>query len=366
MNTQNLVYKIALSKIPMVGPVTAKTIISYCGSVEAVFEASKGELMKIPGIGEKITDSILQSDVFDQAEMEANFIEENGIHTLFYLDKNYPSRLKHFPDSPVMLYYKGTADLNHHRIVGMVGTRQPTPQGLMHCEELVEALRPYNVLVVSGLAFGVDVAAHRKCLEMEIPTVGVLGHGLDQVYPATHHSVAEKMLKNGGLLTEFTSHTKPDKENFPMRNRIIAGLCDALIVVETAIKGGSMITAQIANNYNKDVFAVPGRLRDKFSQGCNNLIKTNRAALLESIDDIAYIMRWDADTGKQAKQQQLFIELTEQERLLVDLMQTLEEAGIDRLMHELQLSTSAVAALLLELEFKGVVRSLPGKRYVLT
>lgn len=358
-------YHIAITRIPLVGAITARTLISYCGSAEAVFKAKKRELLKIPDVGERIVANICNGNALAAAETELQFLEKNKIKSLFYLDDAYPSRLKHYQDSPVLLYYKGTVDLNAPRIVSIVGTRSPTPQGLSICEEIVEGLQAYDVLVLSGLAFGIDAAAHKKCVELSIPTIGALGHGFDQLYPPQHRQLADKMVLNGGLLTEYPSHTKLDPRNFPMRNRIIAGLCDALIVMETGIKGGSMITAHMANEYNKDVFAVPGRVKDKQSQGCNHLIKTHKAALIESTADIAYVMRWEELDAQKQIQQQLFVELSEEEKIIVALLHQKEALGIDQLLLETRTSSSELATTLLSLEFKGVLRSLPGKRYVL-
>lgn len=361
----DLLYQIALTRIPLVGAVTARTLVSYCGSVEGIFTAKKKNLLKIPGIGERLAENIISTDVLREAEREMRFIEKNQIQVLFYLDDKYPDKLKHYADSPILLFYKGNADLNNLRVVAIVGTRQPTPQGIAFCEDLVADLKPYNVLILSGLAYGIDVTAHRKSVELDIPTVGALGHGFQTIYPSQHRSIAERMCEKGGLLTEFPSNTLPDREHFPMRNKIIAGLCDALVVVETAKKGGSMITAHLANEYNKDVFAVPGRLQDKYAQGCNYLIKTHKAALLESAADLAYVMRWEAQETPKLIQRQLFVELSADEKLVVNLLQQYPEANIDRLLYETQMTGSALAAQLLELEFKGVVKSLPGKRYTL-
>ncbi len=364
----DLLYKVALTKIPMVGAVTAKLLVSYCGGAREVFEAKKADLLKIPSIGEVIATNVSDKNVLQVAEKELDFIENNDITPLFYLHKNFPQRLRNLHDAPVMLYYRGNADLNHYRTVGIVGTRTPTPNGLSICDELVEGLSAYNPLIISGLAYGVDIAAHKKSLDVGLGTVAVLGHGLANIYPAQHRKVAVEMTERGGLLTEFASHVGPERENFPMRNRIVAGLCDALIVVESAQRGGSIITVQQAIGYSRDVFAVPGRVKDKFSQGCNFLIKKNMANLLESAEDVAGTLRWAAEGDgviPQVTQGRLFDELTDQEKLVVDLIQKEEEAGVDQLSYALKIGQGDLASLLLNLEFKGLVRSLPGKRYVL-
>jgi DNA processing protein len=364
----DLLYKVALTKIPMVGAVTAKLLVSYCGGAREVFEAKKADLLKIPSIGEVIATNVSDKNVLEAAEKELQFIEANEITPLFYLHKNFPQRLRNLHDAPVMLYYRGNADLNHYRTVGIVGTRTPTPNGLSICDELVEGLSVYNPLIISGLAYGVDIAAHKKSLDMGLGTVAVLGHGLANIYPAQHRKVAVEMTERGGLLTEFASHVGPERENFPMRNRIVAGLCDALIVVESAQRGGSIITVQQAIGYSRDVFAVPGRVKDKFSQGCNFLIKKSMANLLESAEDVAGTLRWAAEGDgviPQVTQGRLFDELTDQEKLVVDLIQKEEEAGVDQLSYASKIGQGDLASLLLNLEFKGLVRSLPGKRYVL-
>jgi DNA processing protein len=368
---KDLLYKVALTKIPLVGAVTAKNLVSYCGGVQEVFSARKSDLMKIPGIGEQTALNIVNQTVLAEAEKEIDFISQHGIVPLFYLDKSYPQRLRHYNDSPVMLYYKGSANLNYYRIIGIVGTRTPTPQGLTLCEELVEGFLPYQPIIISGLAYGIDVAAHQKSLSLGLETVGVLGHGLSRIYPPQHRKIAMEMVEHGGLITEFPSHVGPERENFPMRNRIVAGLCDALIVVETAVRGGSIITVRQANDYNKDVFAIPGRVKDKYSQGCNYLIKSNLAALAENAEDVATTLRWEAKKTETEKrghsvQQELFRELTEQEKHIIDIIHKEEEIGVDQLSYQTKILNSELASLLLNLEFKGIVRSLPGKRYVLS
>lgn len=362
-----LLYQVALTKIPLVGAVTAKNLVSYCGSAEAVFKATKKQLLKIPGIGNVTVANVLDKASLDLAEQEIEFIEQQNVRPIFYLDDDYPKRLRQNNDAPVMLYFKGNAELNTSRIIGIVGTRTPTPYGISICEKLVEELKPYNPLVVSGLAYGVDATAHKKCVEIGLPTLAVLGHGLSTIYPAQNRKLAERMIENGGVLTEFASHVPPDRENFPMRNRIVAGLCDALIVVETAERGGSMITANLASGYSRDVFAVPGRVKDKFSQGCNLLIKKNIASLIHNADDVARHMSWASKKEDSVSNQpKLFLELTEPEKKIVDLIQEKEELGVDQLSYLTHMRNTELAALLLNLEFQGVVRSLPGKRYVLS
>jgi len=357
---------IALTKVPKVGPVIAKNLISYCGGIDAVFSESKKNLLKIPGLGQPFVENFDPHACMKIAEQELLFIEKNHIKALTYLDKSYPVRLNNFDSSPIILYYKGNTDLNHHRTVAVVGTRQPSAYGTTMCERIIEGLISYNVLLVSGLAFGVDAIAHRKCVEVNIPTLGVLGHGLDRIYPSEHQSLSKKMIDNGGVLTEFTSGTLPDRENFPMRNRIIAALSDVVVVIESKRKGGSIITAEFANEYNKDVFAVPGPVTEEISEGCNKLIKQNKAHLIESSADIAYIMRWEEIDAGKVIQKQLFVELDDIETKMIGLIRDNKEITIDALTHKMTMTPSETAATLLGLEFKGMVRSLPGKKYVLT
>jgi len=329
----NLIYHtLALSKIKLVGPKTAKILISYAGGVEEVFSLNKKELLKIPGIGAKIVDNILSENHFDAAEKEMKFIEKKGIRALHYLDPEYPQRCLHFEDAPLILFYKGNVNLNHVRTVSIVGTRKPTEYGKSSCKKLVEGLQAYNPLIISGLAYGVDATAHRKAVECNIPNVGVLGHGLDRIYPAANRKLAQRMIANGGLLSEFTSGVGPDRENFPMRNRIIAAMSDVIVVVESASKGGSIITALFANNYNKDVFAIPGRINDEFSEGCNKLIKQNKAHLLESAADIAYIMRWEEDIDNSKPiQASLILDLNKEEQMIYELLKESKAQHIDML-----------------------------------
>ncbi|HMG15510.1 MAG TPA: DNA-processing protein DprA, partial [Saprospiraceae bacterium] len=307
-----------------------------------------------------------EKTVFEKADREISFIEENNIKPLFFLDPDYPKALLPMPDSPVMLYLKGNTKLNGYRTVGIVGTRKPTPEGIANCEAIVEYLKSYGVQIISGLAYGIDATAHRKAVEYGIPNIGVLGHGLDMIYPHNHRSLAKSMENCGGLLSEFPSKTEPDKERFPMRNRIIAGLSDAVIVVETASSGGSMITADMAFNYNKDVFAVPGRPKDKYSQGCNLLIKQNKAALIDNAKDFIHQMMWDQLDKTKEIQTQLFTDLDSKETVIVENIKQKQKATIDELAFTLNTSQSEMAALLLNLEFKGIIKSIPGKRFILS
>jgi DNA processing protein len=366
MHQTDLKYKIALTLIPGVGDVLAKNLVSYCGSAEAIFKEKKALLLKIPEIGPVTAESIIKHKVFDRAEEEIDFIDKYTIQPLFYLDKNYPNRLKQCADAPVMLYYKGNADLNSTKIISIVGTRNATDYGKEFTEKLVADLVKHDVLIVSGLAYGIDICAHKACVKNSVPTVGVLAHGLDRLYPALHKSTAKHMVDNGGLLTEFMSNTNPDRENFPKRNRIVAGIADALVVVESKAQGGSLITADIANSYNRDVFAVPGGVNDIYSEGCNKLIKSNKAALIESALDIEYILNWvkkEEGKKKAQTQKQLFIELSADEQLLVNLIDKHDSIAIDMICANVNLPVSKIASALLNLEFSGMVKTLPGKMY---
>ena len=360
----DLIYKIALTLIPGVGSVNGKSLVAYCGGVRAVFLEKKRALLKIPGIGEQTVNAITNHNVFDRAEEEIRFIRHKNITPLFYLEKDYPVRLKQCHDSPLMLYYKGTADLNVPKVVAMVGTRNATEYGRDMCRKIIEGLVEQNVLLISGLAYGIDTWSHKAALENKLETIGVLGHGLDRVYPYANRTLAEKMLESGGLLSEYMSNTLPDRENFPMRNRIIAGMSDAVIVVEAAETGGALITAEIANSYNRDVFAIPGRIGDLHSEGCNKLIKINKAALLQSAKDIIYLMNWnDVKGNKKSMQRQLFINLSSDEELIVETLKEKGDLDIDTLLIETAMMPAKAASVLLNMEFEGIIRCLPGKVY---
>jgi len=359
------VHRIALTLIDGVGDVLARQLISYCGSPEAVFREKKKNLERIPDIGPKTAAAIAAFRDFGRANRELEFIRKHNIRMFYFHDDDYPHKLKNCYDAPLLLYYKGTADLNHQRMVAIVGTRNATEYGRDFVNTLVASLGEMKAVVVSGLAYGIDIAAHKACLQQGVETIGVVAHGLDRIYPGTHSAVARKMTSQGGLLTEFISGSDPDRENFPRRNRIIAGLCDAVVVVEAAKKGGALITADLANSYNRDVFALPGRIGDNYSEGCNMLIKSNRAALIQSAQDIRYIMSWDDDQKVQKKiiQQSLFHDLNEEEKTLIDFLSASGPSHIDSIMIQSGMPQSKLASLLLNLEFAGCIRCLPGKLF---
>ncbi|TSA26429.1 MAG: DNA-protecting protein DprA [Bacteroidetes bacterium] len=360
-----LLYQIALCLIPGIGDVLGKKLVTLCGSAEAVFREPKQILQKVRGIGEVLSHAIGNREIFLRAEKEISFISRFGITPLFFQDPSYPRRLTHCIDGPLLIFYKGTASLNADRVVGIVGTRSATTYGKQICRELVTGLSTHSPLIVSGLAYGIDSCAHRAALDAQLPTIAVLGHGLDRIYPCANSALAEKMLSCVGLLTEFLSGTSPDRENFPKRNRIIAGLVDALVVVEAARKGGALITADIANSYNRDVFAVPGRIGDPWSEGANYLIRTNQAHLLQSAANVEYIMGWREQERKSGGQRKIFLEMTPAEERIVEFLDGVQNAGIDEIMLQTGLSAGSTSAAILNLEFEGIVKALPGKIYQL-
>jgi DNA processing protein len=365
MARNELFYKVALSMVPGIGGVLARNLVAYTGSAEQVFSESFKSLVKIPGIGEVNAKRIKNNGVFEKAEKELEFIQKYKIDVRFYTDKSYPRRLKPCPDAPIVLYSKGNMNLDEQRIVSIVGTRNATDYGKMICEQLIQgfAERNHPVLVVSGLAYGIDIHAHKMALKHNIPTVGVVGHGLDKIYPSLHADTARKMLENGGLVSDFPSGTKIDPPNFIRRNRIIAGLADATIVVESAEKGGALITADIASSYNRDVFAFPGRVDETYSRGCNRLIRLNAASLIQDLDDLEYFMGWETTEKEKAVQSSLFVDLTPDEENVVDLLRDKGEMFIDQISSELKIPGSKVSALLLNMEFKNLLVAMPGKMY---
>lgn len=362
---QNILNNIALTMVPDVGPVNSKLLISYCGSAEAVFKSSKAALLKIPGIGPRTVERVKKSDTLGPATEQMEFLEKSNSKAFVFHSDEYPKRLKHFDTSPLVLYGKGNMNLNHPRTVAIIGTRKPTELGKINCEKLIEGLQDYGVQIISGLAFGIDTCGHKKSVDLGTETIGVMAHGLDMLYPAQNRKLVSQMIEKGGILTEYPIGTNPDRENFPMRNRIIASMSDVVVVIESKRRGGSIITAEFANTYNKDVFAIPGRITDEVSEGCNKLIKQHKAHLLESAKDISYIMRWDELDQQRTVQKSLFIDYTAEEQKIVDILKEQESATIDEMTYKLGLASSELSSMLLVLEFKGAVRPLPGKKYIL-
>lgn len=361
---EETLYQVALTLVPDLGVVRARQLVAHLGSASAVFKAKKKEIAAVEGIGESCARSVKAWKAFEEAEKELSFAEKNGIRVLFLTDPAYPQRLLHCYDPPTVLYYKGNTDLNRPRIISIIGTRSHTDYGRQVTEQLVTALQKQQVTVVSGLAFGIDAIAHRAALLNHLPTIGVLAHGLDTLYPSQHRSLAKDMLVNGALLTEFRSGTEPDKHNFPKRNRIAAGLADATVVIETPVKGGSMITAELAFHYNRDLFAVPGKISDHKSGGCLQLIKQNKAMIYTNPEELLDTMGW-IEKKKPAvkKQRELFIEFTGEEKKIINLLQEQDTMALDLLYLQSGLSSSTVAAVLLKLELQNVVMALPGKMY---
>ena len=367
-----LLHEVALTLFPNIGPQLTRQLMSYGGSARNVLHLPSGKLLKIPGVG-PATAAILtgaeRGNALRQAEASLRRAEKDGVQLLFYTSKQFPARLKQIPDAPALLYYQGTADLNHPKTLALVGTRQATDYGREQTERLIKGITPHKPLIVSGLAYGIDIAAHRAALQEGLETVGVMATGLDVLYPAVHRKTAEKMLTQGGLLTEFPFGTQPDKYNFPSRNRIIAGLSDGTVVVEAARKGGALITADLALGYDRDVLAVPGPLGSAASEGCHDLIKTNRAALYSEPADIEQLLNWDLAlhfTGKpQPPAPYDPLDFTPEELQLLLVLQAApgREEHLDTLAWKAQQPVHQVASLLLGLEFRSVLKALPGKRF---
>ncbi|MDR2473943.1 MAG: DNA-processing protein DprA, partial [Tannerella sp.] len=351
-----------------VGDVLARQLIQYFGTAADVFKAKRPTLEKVQGIGSVTAEMIAASrkEALLKAEKELVFVEKNKIRIYCITDADYPVRLKECQDAPVVFYFKGNADLNAAKIISIVGTRRCTDYGRQHTEELIKDLSVQypNLLIVSGLAYGIDICAHRNALKNKLPTVGVLAHGLDRIYPPLHRNAAIEMLDNGGLLTDFMSGTIPDKENFLRRNRLIAGLADVTIVVESAVRGGSLVTADIAVSYGRDVYAFPGRTSDMLSGGCNRLIRMNKAGLITSAEDLIKALCWDIDLNKVSKnvQPELF---AKSDHPVICTLQSKGEIQINILAAELNMPVHKLSSMLFELELEGLIRSYPGGIYKL-
>ena len=364
----SLKHKIALSLIPRIGDINARKLVSYFGGLEAIFNEPYRNLIKIPGIGSGIAKYICERTYLKTAEKEAEYVMKHNIRTFFYLDNDYPFRLKQCDDSPVLFYYKGDCDLNSPKILSVVGTRNATSRGREQCERIISELAGDHpdLIIVSGLAYGIDITAHKAALSNNIQTIGVLGHGFKTIYPSIHRATADSILRTGGLLTDFMSETLPERNNFLKRNRIIAGISDATLVVESGIKGGALITADMANSYNRDVFALPGRPEDQWSAGCNNLIKTNKAALVENAGDIEYFLSWQTEKAKPPVQKSLFSDLSDTEKKIYEILKKDGEQTIDEISRETGIPVFKLSAQLLQMEFAGLLKCLPGNLYLIS
>ncbi|MFV9549544.1 DNA-processing protein DprA [Algibacter sp. PT7-4] len=364
MEKNNLLYTLALQHVPNIGDITAKRLISHCGSAEAVLKEKKQNLLKIDGIGSVTISDLFKPHHLKEAEKELFFIKENNISVSYFEDKNYPEKLKHCIDGPILLFQSGNIDLKQQHIISVVGARKITTQGVAFCERLVEQLAVYNPIIVSGFAYGTDITAHKAAMKQNLQTVACLAHGMNQIYPKVHKKYMVDMELNGGFLSDFWSTDTFNRNNFLKRNRVIAGLSEATIVIESAEKGGSLVTADIANSYNRDVFAVPGRTTDSQSMGCNNLIKHQKAHMLTTPLDVPYILNWELEAEKEPViQKQLFVELDASETSIYNYLKANNKQQLDVIAINCELPIFKVASILLSMELKGVVRPLPGKLF---
>ena len=363
-------YSIALTMIRGVGHIGAKKLMDGMHSAADVFRFRKEIPERLPEFSAKVVEALDCPQAIARAERELAFVQKNRIRCLTLNDEAYPSRLRECEDAPVVLFFKGNTDLNALRIINMVGTRHATDYGTHICTTFLRDLKALcpDVLVVSGLAYGIDICSHREALVNDLSTVGVLAHGLDRIYPHVHRKTAVDMLEKGGLLTEFMTETNPDKHNFVSRNRIVAGMCDATVVIQSAEKGGSLITAELAESYHRECFAFPGRVDDEYSKGCNRLIRNNTASLLLSAEDLVAAMGWQSascSAKTENVQRSLFLDLTEEEQIVVSILERQGNLHINTLVVEADVSVQKMNAILFELEMKGVLRVLAGGMYQL-
>lgn len=364
LSKKELLYTLALQRVPNLGDTSAKKLIQAVGSAEGIFKEKKSRLLKIEGIGQIKLKELSLDLHLPEAEVELAFIESHNINYSYFQDKHYPEGLKHCLDGPILFFYKGNIDIQNKKLISIVGTRNATTYGIAFCEKLLENMAPLNPVIISGFAYGIDITAQKKAMELGLQTIGCLAHGFNQIYPKTHKKYVAKMEENGGFITEFWSNDAFDRNNFLKRNRIIAGLSEATIVIESADKGGSLVTADIANSYNREVFAVPGRANDSQSQGCNNLIKRQQAHLVTSAADVVYHLGWEIDERKsKPKQTQLFVELTKEEKTIWNYLKEKDKELLDVIAIECNLPTFKLASILLNMELKGVIRPLPGKMF---
>jgi DNA processing protein len=364
LSEQELRYMLALQRVPNLGDTSAKKLLHHAGSAEGVFKEKKATLLKIDGIGGFKLKSLDDKQWLSEADEELRFIEENDIDVTYFKDKNYPERLKHCLDGPILFFQVGNIDLAGKKIISIVGTRKVTSYGVHFCEKLIEELAPLNPIIVSGFAYGVDITAHKAAIANNLQTIGCFAHGLNQVYPKVHKKYVAQVAAHGGFISEFWSTDAINPVNFLKRNRIIAGMSEATIVIESADKGGSLVTADIANSYSREVFAVPGRAFDSQSQGCNTLIKSNQAHLCTGAEDIIFHLGWKVE-DKKPQQTSLFVALTAEEKVVFNYLKGKDKELLDIIAIECQIPTHKAATVLLNMELKGVIRPLPGKLFQL-
>jgi DNA processing protein len=359
-----LIATLRLQHVPNIGDVIAKRLIEHCGSPSAIFEAKRNHLLQIDGIGTHTIRHLFDAEHLEAAETECLFITSNNVEWTYFQDADFPHYLKHCIDSPILLFKKGKIALEGRKIISVVGTRKITSYGTAFCERFIADIAPLNPIIVSGFAYGVDICIQREAIKHGLQTIGCLAHGLNQIYPKIHAKYQADVCTNGGFFTEFWSTSSPERENFLKRNRIIAGMSEATLVVESAEKGGSLVTADIANSYNRDVFAVPGRTSDTYSLGCNNLIKQQKAHILTSAADMIYLLDWDLEE-KETKvvQKQLFVDLDETEQLIYKYLQKNGKQLLDSVALSCKIPIFRASSTLLAMEMKGVIRPLPGKLF---
>jgi len=365
MNSETLQYQIALTLIPKIGAITARKLIEYIGSPEGVFMEKTSTLRNIPGVGEYLASRVSVKNYLNEAGAEINQMEKRGISAVYYQDEAYPWRLKNCADAPILLFYRGTPEFNGAKYLSVVGTRNATGYGREMCEGIISGLagRHPELLIISGLAYGIDVMAHRFALKYGLDTFAVLAHGLHTLYPSTHADVAGRIMKQGALLSDFPTTVKPERNNFLRRNRIIAGLSEATLVVESGPKGGALITAELAASYSREVFAVPGRVGDTYSSGCNRLIQNNIAALVENGTDIEKLLGWEPEVGQPAPQVTIETPLTEDERLILQAITEEPGLGQEILSIRTGIPLHKLPGILLQMELRNWITIMPGNLY---
>ncbi|WP_214985471.1 DNA-processing protein DprA [Tenacibaculum dicentrarchi] len=365
MTPEKLLAILRLQNTKSIGDILAKKLITTTGNVEQIFREKTSTLQKINGIGNHIIQQLLNTENIKKATEEFEYIKKNNIQYAYFLDTDYPQNLKNCIDSPILFFKDGTINLNNQKIISIVGTRKITAYGRDFCQELITDLAKYNPIIVSGFAYGVDICAHKLAIKNNLQTIGVLAHGLEIIYPQTHKKYYSEVVKNGGFITDFWHKEQPLRENFLKRNRIVAGISKATIVIESAEKGGSLVTADIANSYNRDVFAVPGRISDAYSKGCNNLIKNNQAHLLNTADDIIKMLNWDISKSKNTTtiQNELFVTLNNSEQKIYDFLNQNGKQLFDVIAYKCEIPVYKLSSLVLQMELKGLIRPLPGKLF---